>query len=209
MRLIIRRFLLAIALVAAATLLIPAPAQAGGNLMKVCFPVGTTPWGTTIWDCYYIEVPELGPRDPWPPECLSCLPMFDFWKDVIDPEVEQKFHDYLGKGFSTLAESRLTKDPKLAEQLRLEATELLFTAAAVIEKYPIELYGAGWYDEKTGKVYEDPEPQPLLWAIGEDLTAGTALMQAALGDPQPEPNIDAAMARFDEAYQVFEKLAAS
>lgn len=209
MRRIIQRFLLAVTLVVAAALLIPAPAQAGGNYMKVCFPVGTTPWGTTIWDCYYIEVPELGPGNPWPPECLSCPPMFDFWKDLIDPEVEQKFHDYLGKGFSTLAESHLAQDPKLAEQLRAEATELLFTAAAVIEKYPIELYAVGWYDEKSGKVYEDPEPQSNLWAIGAELTAGTELMQAALGDPQPEPNIAAAMERFDQAYQAFEKLAAS
>jgi len=198
MRLIIQRFLLAVALVAAAVMFIPSPAQAGGQYIKICFPVGSL-GGTVIWDCYWIEVPVLGPG-PWPPGCPQCVPEFDFWKDLIDPAVEEKFNDYLGAGFATLAASALTDDVKLAKQLRAQATQLLITAAEIIEKYPIELNQVGWVDLKSGKVYKDPEPQPALEGIGKDLTAGISLLQAALDDPEPQPNIEAALKQFDEAY---------
>ncbi|THV29101.1 hypothetical protein [Glycomyces paridis] len=204
---LVQRFLIAVALVAAAIFVIPTPAQAGGNYMRVCFPVGETPWGTTIWDCYWIEVPVLGPKNPWPPECWVCDPQLDFWKDYVDPAVLHEFDALLGKGFGLLAESHLTKDEKLAEVLRAQATEVLLEAAAVVEKYPAELYRVGWVDVENGKEYFEPDPHPWLTGLGKELAEGTALMQQALNDPK-NADLDKAMAHFDAAYENLAELAA-
>ena len=210
MRHFIRRLLAAVALAAAAVMVVPAaPAQAGSMHLWVCFEVGTTPGGTAIIDCYWIEVPTIGPRDPWPPDCPECLPAFDFWKYDIDPVVQDRFDDFLGKGFEVLAHSNFVKDPKLAEQLRLEAAELFYSAAKAVEKYPIELDGVGWYDAKNEKYSSCPQPVPWHLGVGTALAAGIGQLQADLWDPQPDPPVTDALKHFDEAYSDFANLAAS
>lgn len=210
MRHFIRRILASVALVGAAVMLVPAaPAQAGPMLLPVCVEIGTTPGGVRVFDCFWVEVPVLGPRDPWPPDCPECRPGLDFWKDDIDPVVQEKFEDYLGRGLATLAESHLTKDVKLAERLRTEAAGLFLTAAEVAEKHPIELAGVGWYDAKNEKYTECPQPVPWHQGLGAELANGIGLLQAGLADPKQGPQLEEAMKHFDEAYANLAGLAAS
>lgn len=205
---LVQRLLLAVALAVAAVFTVPAPANAAGQYVQICFPVGTGPGGVPLFQCHWIMIPELSPKPPWPPECLSCAPQFDFWKDQIDPRVQQRFADLLGQGFGLLAESHLAKDPKLAAELRREATDVLLSAAKTLGDYPIDLQRAGWVDLKTGKEYFEPVPEPWLESTGVELAAGTAILQRALGDPTPQPNIDEALKHFDEAFRNLAELAA-
>ncbi|GAB3220550.1 hypothetical protein GCM10027447_05060 [Glycomyces halotolerans] len=199
---LIRRLLLAAVLAVSATLLVPAgPAHAAGQEVKICFPVGTTPGGVTVWDCHTIVMPELKPKPPWwPPECLSCPPAFDFWDHKLDPKVQLEYLDRLGQGFGHLAESKLAEDPEAAEELREKAAQTLLSSAEVLGNYELELSRVGWADLENNEFYEDPTPTPVLEAAGKNLAAGLRLMQEALGDPSPQPSIEAAMERFDEAY---------
>lgn len=200
---LVKRLLIALALVVSAVVLIPAPAQAGGGYMRVCFPVETR-WGT-FWDCHWIEVPVFGPRDPWPPECLTCGLDVDFWKDDrVNPEILERFHVDLGKGLAVLAESHLVEDEKLRERLRAESFALFTSAAKAVEKYPVELHETAWVDIESGKVFESKDP--LLHSVGRELAAGIASIQANLWDPQPDP--PAALKHFDAAYGDIAALAA-
>ncbi|SCL29644.1 hypothetical protein GA0070616_3922 [Micromonospora nigra] len=196
----VRRILLALALVVSATLLVPAaPASAAGQPVTVCFKVGEF-GGVPIFDCHTILLPDFKPHPIGPDECLSCPPVFDLW-DRIDPEKRFEYLDRLGRGLSLLGESAQAVDPDKAKHLRELATENLWSSAKLLDGSEVKLGQVGWADLKNGKFHGDPDPQPSLVTSGENLTGGLELMQKALGDPQPEPNIEAAMARFDEAYK--------
>ncbi|GIJ78313.1 hypothetical protein SAMN05443287_10194 [Micromonospora phaseoli] len=197
---IARRILLAMALVVSATLLVPAaPASAGGRPVTVCFKVGEF-GGRPIFDCHTILLPEFKPVPIGPIECLTCPPVFDLW-DRIDPEWRFEYLDRLGRGLSFLGEAAQAVDPVKAKQLRELATENFWSAAKLLNGSEVKLGQVGWADLKNEKFHGDPDPQPSLVASGENLVVGLALMQKALGDPHPEPNIEAAMARFDQAYK--------
>jgi hypothetical protein len=205
MRPIVQRLLIAIALVASAVFFIPAPAQAGGYWIKICSFI-ELPGGIIVPDdCHWVEIPILEPEGPWPPGCEVCFPAFDIWEDFIDPVVVDDFNEYFNKGFGLLAESRLTEDPGLAKELREASVEYFFSAAEVIEKYEIALDSVGWVDEKSGEFFDHPDTQPLLNAFGKELAAGTRAFQALAIDPQPETNIDDALAHYDAALEAITK----
>lgn len=206
MRLIIRRLMLAVALVAAAVMFVPAPAQAGGYRIKVCSFIELSDGRIIVDDCHWIEIPMLEPEGPIPPGCPECFLAFDFWNDKIDPGLVFEFHEYFNKGFELLAESHLTEDPKLAGQLRQASVEYFWAAAKAIEKQPIELETVGWADPKTGKFHDDPEPTPILEIFGKELAAGTTVFQEALGDPDPQPSLEAALAHYDTAIEALNKM---
>ncbi|SDK60356.1 hypothetical protein SAMN05216298_0746 [Glycomyces sambucus] len=203
MRLILRRLLTAAAVLTAAAglMLVPAaPAQAGFSRIVECTDHVNPVTGTIVLDCNWYEIEAIGPH--WPPGgCPECAVYFDFWKFDIDPVPHEDFNELLGKGLQTLAKAHLTKDEKLADQLREQAAGLFLEAAKAVEKYPIELYRTGLWDRKGGKYLQDPTPLPWVQTAGEELAAGIALLQADLWDPQPDPPNDAAMQHFDKAYE--------
>jgi len=197
---LVRRALLAMALVVGATLLAPAaPASAGGQPVRVCFKVGEVA-GVSIFDCHTIVLPDFKPVPIGPVDCLSCPPVLDLW-DRIDPEKRFEYLDRLGRGLSFLGEAAQAEDPGKAKQFRAQATESFRVSAKLLDGSEVKLAQVGWADLKNGKFHGDPDPQPSLVAFGEYTVVGLGLMQRALGDPQPEPNIEAAMARFDQAYK--------
>ncbi|GAA1671302.1 hypothetical protein GCM10009830_16620 [Glycomyces endophyticus] len=210
MRLILRRLLAAAAVLIAAVafaLAPSSPAQAKSGRLLVCVEVDNPVGSGTFYDCYWIEIPELGPK--WPPDiCPQCGVFLDFWKYDIDPVAQKDFNELFTKGFDTLARSHLTDDEKLAAQLRAEAAGHFLEAAKAVEKYPIELAGTGLWDPKNRKTLEDPSPLPWLPNAGAEIAAGIGLLQADLWDPQPDPPVDAALAHFDKAYDNLSDLAA-
>ncbi|MBQ1017877.1 hypothetical protein KBX71_08365 [Micromonospora sp. D93] len=194
--------MLALALVVTATLLVPAtPASAAGRPVTVCFIVGNI-GGRPIFDCFTILLPDFTPKPIGPVGCLSCPPVIDLW-DRIDPQERFEYLDQLGRGLSLLGESAQAVDPGKAKHLREAATENFWSSAKLLDGSEVKLGQVGWADLKNEKFYGDPDPEPSLVASGENLAGGLGLMQKALGDPHPEPNIEAAMARFDEAYRDF------
>ena len=197
---IVRRILLAMALVVTATLLVPAtPASAGGRPVTICFQVGEF-GGRPIFDCHTIMLPEFKPAPIGPIECLTCPPVYDLW-DRIDPQKRFEYLDRLGRGLSFLGESAQAQDPVKAKYLRELATENFLASAKLLDGSEVKLGQVGWADLKNERFIGDPDPQPMLVASGENLAVGLALMQKALGDPDPQPSIAAAMARFDQAYK--------
>ncbi|RKN49408.1 hypothetical protein D7223_07910 [Micromonospora endolithica] len=192
--------LLAMALVVTATLLVPpTAASASGRPVTICFMVGTI-GGRPIFDCHTIYLPEFTPKPIGPVECLTCPPVFDLW-DRVDPEKRFEYLDRLGRGLSLLGEAAQAADPVKARRLRETATENFWSSAKLLDGSEVKLDQVGWADVKNEKFLGDPDPQPSLVASGENLAGGLGLMQLALGDPHPEPNIEAAMARFDQAYK--------
>jgi hypothetical protein len=208
MRLIVQRLMLAVALAAAAIMFVPAPAQAGGHWIKICSFIELPGGGLVPYNCHWVEIPVLAPKGPWPPGCPECFPAFDFWDDKINPEIVTDFNEYFNKGFGLLAESHLAEDPGDAKRLREWSVEYFWAAAKVIEQHQVELDTVGWVDGKTGEFHYDPDTQPLLNVFGKELTAGTQLFQKALGDPQPEPNLEAALAHYDTAIEALNKTTA-
>ena len=200
MRLIVQRLMLAVALVAAAIMFVPSPAQAGGFPFRICISPDIP--------CLTIEIPIPEPHDDWPPGCEECIAFLDFWKYKVNPGIVEEFTEQFGKGLGIFAESRLVEDPKLAEQLRQSSLEYFLSAAKVIEKETVELDTVGWFNPETGKFHEDPNSQPVLEAFGKELATGTQLFQKSLGNPQPEPNLEAALAHFDAAFEALDKRAA-
>ena len=208
MRLIVHRLLLAVALAVAAVMFIPAPAQAGGHWIKICAYVEGPSGIPILVECHWIELPILEPEGPWPPGCPECFPAFDFWEDKIDPDIVTDFNEYFNKGLGLLAESHLAKDPAVAKQLRELSVEYFLNAAKVIEKQTIELDTVGWFNPQSGKFFDDPKTQPLLNLFGKELAAGTQAFQSLLIDPEPQPNIEAALAHYDAAIDAITKTGA-
>lgn len=209
MRRTLRRLLTAASVLLAATfLLVPAaPAQAAYPTMTICFwAVGDD--GIWTRTCYTIDVPVEGPRKWWPKDCWVCLPAFsidDYW---IDPAYRNDFTAGLGKGLALIAEAGLTKDEKLAEQLRAEAAESFHSAAKLIKDGgKVAFKEFGWFEPESGKFYGDPDPEPNF-EVRESLRDGFQLMQQALIDPEPQPMIDAAMKEFLQANTALAELAA-
>ncbi|WP_205323761.1 hypothetical protein [Glycomyces sp. YM15] len=202
MRLVVQRFLLAVALAVSAVLIVPAPAQAGGATITIC------PFKGLPEDCYTWEIPILEPEWEWPPGgCPECLLSIDILDDLVDPAVFHEFNAYFGKGFALLAESRFVQDPDAAEEMRWASVEYFLHAAKVIEKHEIALDQVGWFDPKAGECFEDQKTQPYLDAFGKELAAGAQAFQAIAGDPDAEPSIEAALSHLDAALAVFAKTA--
>ncbi|GIH07998.1 hypothetical protein Rhe02_60650 [Rhizocola hellebori] len=197
---IAKRLLLTMALAISTAFLVPAnPASAGGQEIRVCFEVGTF-GGHRVFDCFTVVVPDLAPKPPWPPTCLSC-PAALIIDNELDPKFRFDFIAELGEGLQLLGEAELAGDPGKAKELIAKATDVFLASAARLDGAEARLENVGWADLKNGKFHDDTTNNPALKATGEDLVAGLSLMQLAMGDPHPEPNIEAAMARFGQAYQ--------
>jgi hypothetical protein len=190
--------MLAVALVAAAVMFIPASAQAGGPRIEICISPDISP-------CPSFEIPILEPHDDWPPGCEECFAFLDFWKYKIDPAIVNAFAEQFGKGLAIFAESRLTEDPEAAKQLRQASVEYFLSAAKAIQKETVELDMVGWFNPDTGKFHDDPKTQPLLEVFGKELAAGTQLFQKALENSDPEPSSEAALAHYDAAIEALNK----
>jgi hypothetical protein len=202
---IVRRMLLAAALAVSGTLFVPAtPAVAGGQQIRICFQVGEIA-GRPIFDCFTIVIPELAPKPPWPDTCLSCPAAIDL-RDWLDPVIRDDFFKGIGEGFRLLAEAELSTDPKQYKKLRELSSQEFFGAAGLAGGAELKLNGVGWADLKGPKFHEDSTHNPALKAAGEQIVAGIARMQLAMGDPHPEPNIEAAMAHFTQAYKELDTL---
>ncbi|GAA1671296.1 hypothetical protein GCM10009830_16610 [Glycomyces endophyticus] len=204
---IVTGLIAAIVLAFSSVLLVQAPAQAGNPTMTFCMWVLNED-GYLELHCYTIEVPVAGPRKWWPPECWVCLPSFRFEDYAVNPADRVDFVDQLGQGQILLAQASLTKDEKLAEELRTEAAGVFYSAAKLVEKGGEVSYKEfAWVDPKSGKTYGDPQPEPNL-AYGAALEAGIRYMQLAALDPEPQPNIEAAMKEFEAANAALAALAA-
>lgn len=196
----IRRLLAMALAIATAIVVIPAgPANAAGQPMQICFPVGEYD-GHTIFDCYWIVLPESTPNPPGPIECLSCPAAIDFLDDQLDPKIRLAYLDLLGQGLGPLSQAAVSEDPDMVKKLRAQATEAFLASAKTLGKTELGLYRVGYADLQNNKFFEDSTSDPMLEAAGQHLVAGLTLMQEALGDPSPQPNIEEAMATFDLAY---------
>jgi hypothetical protein len=154
----------------------------------------------TVFDCYTVVVPDLAPKPPWPPTCLSC-PIAIIIQNELDPQFRFDFIKELGEGLQLLGKAKLSGDPDEYKKLIAKATDVFLASAAQLDGAEAWLEKVGWADLKNGEFHEDTTNNPALKAAGENLVAGLGLMQLAMGDPHPEPNIEAAMARFGQAYQ--------
>lgn len=201
---LVRRLMIAVTLAVSAVFFIPAPAQAGGYWIEVCFPDTSTDDPLDLI-CVPTKVPVEGNWKWWPPECWVCLPSFDFWKDYVDPAVRYDFNERFGKGLGLLAESHLTDDEKLAEQLRAEAGGQFLAAAEIVSEYEIGFDGFVWVDPVNGKYLSDPQPDPGI-AAGYAMAEGVRILQNTLGK---EPDIEGALKEFDAAYESLSELAAA
>lgn len=192
---ILRRLLVTVALVASATLFVPAgPAHAYPHEAVLCSPVGEFQ-GNDLWYCMKVPIIKPSPEPPGPVDCLTCPPFVDIL-DKLDWQQQWAYLDRLGQGLRLLGEANLEKDPKVADQLRLQATEQLLESAEILGSSHIDLGTTGWVDLEHHKVYEDPK----LELMGAHLIEGLRLMQPpAPGDPTPQPNIEKAMAHFHQA----------
>ncbi|PRY62450.1 hypothetical protein [Glycomyces artemisiae] len=198
----------ALALALSTALLVQAPAQAGGGTFRYCFFVIDEETGTVERVCPEWEIPVEGPRKWWPKDCWVCLGLFDFEDYAVNPAERVSFYEQLGQGQTLLAQADLTKDEKLAEQLRSEAAAAFYSAAKLIDKGGAVSYkGFSWFDPQSGKVYDDPDPQPNL-EFGSSVEAGLAYMQQAVLEPQPHPWIESAMKEFEQANAAIEAIAA-
>lgn len=198
---VVRRLLFGLVLAVTVALLTPAaPAQAAGQEVRICFVVGYFN-GTPIIDCYTVEIPELKPNPPGPGWCPACLPGVQFW-DTLDPKIRPDYLGKLGQGLALLGKAAVAGDPALVKEYRLMATDSFLESAKILGKSDVKLDQVGWADPKSGKFVADQSSVPLR-DMGQQLADGLGLMQAALGDPEPQPNIDAAMERFDKAYGNF------
>ncbi|MCC3761847.1 hypothetical protein K3N28_02005 [Glycomyces sp. TRM65418] len=207
MRLIVQRLVLAVAFAVAALMFIPAPAQAGGRWIEICTYIELTDDVFVIDDCHMVYLPIPEPSDPWPPDCWNCILAFDIWDDKIDPGLVFEFNQYFNKGFGLLAESRLTEDPKLADQMRKSSVEYFLAAAKALGQYTVALDAVGWANPDTGEIHHDSGTQPLLETFGKELAAGTTLFQGALWEQQPGASVDAALAHYDAALDALDKTA--
>lgn len=203
---VVRRLLLGLMLAVTVAFLAPAaPAQAqtAGQEMRICFVVGYFN-DRPIFDCITIMIPELKPHPPGPDWCPACLPGVQFG-DNLDPEIRQNYLDKLGQGLALLGKAATTDNPDLVKEYRLMATDSFLASAEILGKSNVELDRVGWADPEYNKFDEDQTSGPLL-EMGQQLAEGLGLMQVALGDPTPQPNINAAMECFDKAYADFDAL---
>lgn len=190
------RRLMAVAVGATAALVMSATPASADEEITVCFPVGEF-GGVEIWDCYTVVIPELV-QPPWPPGCPACSPAIDLW-DGLDVKAQLEYLSRLGEGMGLLSQAANTADPGEAKQLRGQATESFLTAAESLGGAQVKLERVGWADLDNNELIEDPAPS--LEAAGGHLVEGLGLMQKALGDPDPQPNLEAAMAEFDASYE--------
>ncbi|MFB9659729.1 hypothetical protein ACFFXY_08325 [Glycomyces mayteni] len=197
----------ALALVLSSVLFAQAPAQAGGGTFRHCYFVVDED-GMVERVCPEWEVPVEGPRKWWPKDCWVCLGLFEFEDFAVNPGERVSFYGQLGQGQTLLAQADLTKDEKLAEELRAEAAAAFFSAAKLIDKEGGVFYkGFTWVDPESGKVYGDPQPEPSL-EFGRSIEAGLAYMQRAALEPAPLPWIESAMKEFAQANAAIEAIAA-
>lgn len=196
---ILRRLLLAAALAVSATLLVPAGPASAALSRPICSQLARFD-GSQFWYCYEMVIFELKVEDPGPGECPYCAPTINIWDD-LDPEIRQEYLTWRGEGMQLLSKSAISEDPGEIKELRAMATDAFLTSAEILGKSEVKLEGVGWVDLENDKFYEDPIPHPALEAAGQNLVEGLTLMQQALGDPDPQPSIEAAMAQFDEAHQ--------
>jgi hypothetical protein len=201
--------LAALVLALSAVLLAPAPAQAGGPTMRLCF---------LVWDeedeiferiCVDFEVPVAGPRKWWPKDCWVCNPFLRFEDYAVNPAERLGFYEQLGQGQVLLAQASLTKDEKLAEELRAEAAEVFYSAAKLIDAGgQVSFKEFGWVDPQSGKLYGSPQPEPPTIA-GKSFEAGLRYMQQAAASPDPDPWIQSAMKEFEYANAMLAEFAAT
>ncbi|THV21749.1 hypothetical protein [Glycomyces paridis] len=192
----LRRILIAITLALSATMFIPATAaQAANEWVKICFGGFVSDGeGGFYWDPCAIEVDVfLGQEIE-----LPCRPPCGLGFDYLDPKIrwdeQYKYFERLDLGLERLSESRLTKDPDLAQKLRDESIEHFLAAAEIREGANVELNEVAWVDYETGKILEGDDQ--LLWAVGKDLLAGQQLMLKGLEDPK---GVEAAMEAYESA----------
>ncbi|WP_157930562.1 hypothetical protein [Glycomyces xiaoerkulensis] len=195
----IRKLLLAAVLAAAASLLLPAPAQAN-ETVTFCFQTDTDSSGGDVWDCHQIPLTDRLSDPELPPGCPACGLAIDFEDDHLDPKVRAEYLDRLATGFATLGESETADDPDLADGLRLEATEAFIDAAATLGDQKVTPERTGWVDQATGEFIADDYP-PIESAAGF-LSGGLRATQAAGPDPSTN-DVSTAVWLFESGYHCF------
>jgi hypothetical protein len=193
----IRRFVVALVLAPSATMLIPAVPAHAGDRVRLCAEV--VPDAPQTVRCVDVHV-DIHVKPPFPPGCLVCAPVLDFWDHKLDFQIRDQYLEQLGKGFGLLSQSNRTEDPKLAAQLRADATDAFLASAAIVGDHEVPLNQVGWFDLKSGKIYWEPDPDPILAGLGNHLAEGLRLTQLALADPSPQSSLEAALKHFDQAH---------
>jgi hypothetical protein len=183
--------LLALILALGTAAAIPAApaAAASGSSFEQCFPVFDPKTGLIIdWICVPIAV-ETHP-------CPSC-PDFAIGFDHLVIPADPWYLEDLAGGLGLLGEAVHAPDPRTAARLRAEARDAFLSAAERLGGARISLAEVGFADFENQII--EPVPEPWLVSAGIDLAGGLTLAGEALVNPDPQPWIDAAMARFDAA----------
>lgn len=167
-----------------------APAAATpGSSFELCFPVHDAGTGQIVdWICVPIPV-ETHP-------CPSC-PDFAVGFDHLVLPADPWYVEDLAAGLGRLGEAAYA-DPRTAARLRAEARDAFLSSAERLGDTRVSLAEVGFVDMENQVI--EPVPEPWLVSAGIDLAGGLTLARQALGNPDPQPWIDAAMARFDAAF---------
>ncbi len=173
------RILLAMALVASATLFAPtSPAHALLAKRELCLDLNGD-GRFDKYECIPIDIIMEKEFDPWvppiPPECLTCPIRIDIIEDIIRDEVFNPFRD----GLQLYSKAIVTEDPERMARLKQEAVEQLLIFSELLGDAKINLGTTGFVDLESGKVYE----HPIVTEAGVHLVDAVRSFQQAQYDP--------------------------
>jgi hypothetical protein len=199
-----RRFLLAIAVVAGLALGLPggtaaaAPATplGGGATFTICFTVFINPPGITVLRCFTIQVPVLeaglGPGD-----CPQCGLGVVLGYDPAELKNQPTIVDDFGQGYGLLGQAAISVTGEGAK-LHQSAVNEFIAAARTLGSTKLSARQVGYVDPATGKF--DPEPAPWRLQAATELTKAISLLQSNILKPNAQ-TLAAATADLDASYQ--------
>ena len=186
------RILVAALIVTVATILfIASPAQAGPTAENY---VTINSYGDQIFSWFWVDK-ELGIIG-----CARCSYWFDFRKsEVLDERSETVVYAGVMDGLTELSQAAVTTDEKIAAGLREQAISAFTASASALGKTTLLAGPVGYYVPAKGATVETGDA--WLSAADQNIADGIALLQISLADPDPNPWVVAATAKFDLAYR--------
>jgi len=194
-----RRFLLAIAVVAGLALGLPggtasAAPLGGGSTFTICFTVFVNPPGITVLRCFTIQVPALeaglGPGD-----CPQCGLAVVLGYDPAELKNQPTIVDEFGQGYGLLGQAAISVD---GAKLHQSAVNEFIAAARTLGSTKLSARQVGYVDPATGKF--DPEPAPWRQQAAAELTKAISLLQSNILKPNAQ-TLAAATADLDASYK--------
>ncbi len=168
------------------------PVYANSGTM-VCFPVYDGEGNLIDFHCF--EIPVLYCEPPCSPFTI------DFSEDIVLPvEMEFTYLDQLGRGLQLVGAATLERNAASARRLMDQARAQFLASAATMGRARVTSIEVGVADLRANRVLPNPG---LAWldAAGTDVGNGIVQMKAALGDPSPDPWVQAGLGFYQSAYR--------